>query len=112
MSKTDPSTTSEPTPEPERLAVRVALYRVVGLLALASAFGCAKAPEQKFKEGDMVESVIDGRKGQVIRTWDDGYLRVRFGATEDRTHLLGGTISHEPYSTVVMKEWELRAAHE
>lgn len=65
----------------------------------------------RFQNGQIVESVLTGQRGQVIERGPMGYI-VRFQAVEYKTNtkLLGadGPISVSPFSDVHMKDFELR----
>jgi len=81
--------------------------------------GCAEleAPKPKFAKGQIVYSVLDGRKGQIMQVLAIGAAdpdyKVRFATATIRTdtHLLSedGSLKTDPYVVIWMEECELSA---
>lgn len=70
------------------------ILAVVACLVLC---GCFPQYDHRFKEGDFVETVLDGKRGQVVNASENVLpIAVRLSAQA------------KPYAVVYFYEWELR----
>ena len=87
-------------------------FLAIGLFFLV---GCTRTCPHvhKFQKGQIVEVIIDDRKGQVVGLYKyHGTVMVRVPAHTVSTRALGGTIDGSPYATVDFSEYEIRAVDE
>ena len=92
---------------------RYKLAAVMGLLSmcLLCLVGCGKPHPHKFHKGQIVEVIIDGRKGQVVELYKyHGTVSVRVTAQTSSTGFLGGEVGVRPYAIVNFAEHEIRSA--
>jgi len=68
----------------------------------------SEQPVCKFKKGEIVHSVLDGRKGQITARWQNNCkYRVRFAGDQD-TQSRSWDVDTLPYAVVTMLEFELK----
>ncbi|MHC4332518.1 MAG: hypothetical protein ACYSUV_02060 [Planctomycetota bacterium] len=88
------------------------------LLCPACSKAPAPTPTPKFEVGQLVQSVLDGRPGQVLDNHENGVIRVglyrvRFGTMNvTENGLFGGNVDFMPYAIVAMREYELEPLEE
>lgn len=87
------------------------------VIAIALLLCCGCRYQHRFHSGDLVQMKVDGTRGMVVGvfSYHDG-VQVRFAADRQVTNtpLLGGSrpIRQEPYSLVVVHDFELEPAKE
>lgn len=91
---------------------------LLSILLILTLSGCGESPivHYKYKEGQFVESVLTGQRGQVISTYSVDFkprYKVRFQSAApvlDGGFLKGAErMEYQPLSTIdLMKEYELR----
>ena len=90
----------------KNLLFALILALVYGLVSV----GCAPKdkPVCKFKKGEIVQSVLDARKGQVLRVYDHNCAyNVRF-AGDLESQKRSWDVDTVPYAKVYMQEFELK----
>ena len=84
--------------------VLVTLFFTVALAACSP----SEQPVCKFNKGEIVHSVLDGRKGQITARWQNiCKYRVRFAGDQD-TQSRSWDVDTLPYAVVTMLEFELK----
>ncbi len=96
---------------------------IIILALLAALCGCSNDSENlksKFSEGQIVESVLTGQRGQVVHV-KDGVKRylVRFQVVQGAVYDANGgflsgadKVQGTPFALVEMKEFELKAVED
>lgn len=102
--------------QPERQMKNQKQYKLAAVMGLLSMcllclVGCGKPHAHKFHKGQMVEVILDGRRGQVVHLYKyHGTVGVRVTAQTSFTGFLGGTVGERPYAIVDFAEYEIRPA--
>ena len=104
-----------------KTALRILIFlsviaiNILGLVATVHFTGVMDKKIPKFHPGDLVATILDGRKGMVIETLCDHdkciyYVRFREFELKTDTHLLDddGPVQISPYTLLYMKEFEIR----
>ena len=95
------------TDEQNRLGIMWSCWLLAALALLLAACSPSEKRVCKFTKADIVYSVLDERKGQVVDAYPNCIYKVRFAGDQD-TQKRSWNVDTLPYATVYMKEFELR----
>lgn len=89
------------------IRIFVTLVLVATFFAVVQACAPAEKVVCKFKKGEIVHSVLDNRKGQIIGAYQHCAYNVRFAGNRD-TQASSWDVETLPYAKVYMQEIELK----